>query len=230
VLLICIQYRVELATVKYHVAEVQIGPSAVLGCTPMTTAVETYRPRVLADLVPGGLVRDIVLIVAAAALTGMAAQILIPLPNTPVPITLQTFTVLLSGAALGPVRGGLAMALYVVAGSLGVPWFAEGNSGVSFPTFGYLVGFVVASVVVGALARRGLDRTVLGTLGIMVLGNVIIYAFGVPWLALSLGVDLAEALSLGAWPFLIGDALKIALATGVLPAAWWLAGDRGRRP
>lgn len=187
------------------------------------------RPRVLADLIPGSLIRDIALVVGAAALTGIAAQISIPLlPLTPVPISLQTFTVLLSGAALGPLRGGLGMSLYLVAGVAGVPWFSEQRSGLNFPSFGYITGFVVAATIVGWLARRGLDRSVPGSIGIMVLGNLVIYAFGVPWLANSLAVDLPTALELGAWPFLIGDALKIALAAGLLPAVWWLLRDRRR--
>ena len=193
----------------------------------MTASTDVARPpRVLADLVPGALVRDVALVVGAAALTGLAAQVSIPLPFTPVPISLQTFTVLLSGAALGPIRGGLGMGLYLVAGVAGVPWFSEQRSGFDFPSFGYIVGFVVAAILVGWLARRGLDRSVPGTIGIMVAGNLVIYAFGVSWLAVSLGVDLAEALELGAWPFLTGDALKIALAAGLLPAAWWLMRSR----
>ena len=184
------------------------------------------RPGVLADLVPGALVRDIALVVGSAALTGIAAQVLIVLPFTPVPISLQTFTVLLSGAALGPLRGGLGMSLYLVAGIAGVPWFSEQRSGLDFPSFGYILGFVVAAILVGWLARRGLDRSVPGSVGIMVLGNLVIYAFGVTWLANSLAIDLPTALEFGAWPFLIGDALKIALAAGLLPAAWWLARDR----
>jgi biotin transport system substrate-specific component len=185
-----------------------------------------YRPRVLADLIPGHLVRDITLVIGAAALTGLAAQVSIPVPFTPVPISLQTFTVLLSGAALGPLRGGLGMGLYLVAGVVGVPWFSEQRSGFDFPSFGYIVGFVLAAIIVGGLARRGLDRSVPGTIGIMVLGNLVIYALGVPWLAASLGVDLPRALELGVWPFLIGDALKIALAAGLLPAAWRLTRRR----
>lgn len=187
------------------------------------------RPRVLADLIPGSLVRDVALVVGAAALTGLAAQISIPLPVTPVPISLQTFTVLLSGAALGPIRGGLGMVLYLVAGLAGVPWFSEQRTGFDFPSFGYIVGFVLAAVLVGWLARRGLDRSIVGAIGIMVIGNLVIYALGVPYLANSLGVDLGRALELGAVPFLIGDGLKIALAAGLLPAAWWLAGSRSKR-
>ena len=190
------------------------------------TVAQLPSRRVLADLVPGALVRDVVLILGAAALTGLAAQVAIPLPFTPVPISLQTFTVLLSGAALGPTRGLLGMLVYLVAGVAGVPWFSEGRSGFGFPSFGYIVGFLLAAALVGWLARRGLDRTVPGTIGIMLLGNLPIYAVGVGWLAVSLAVDLWTALELGAWPFLVGDALKIALAAGLLPAAWWIAGER----
>jgi biotin transport system substrate-specific component len=190
------------------------------------TAQVAPRPRVLADLVPGALVRDVALVLAAAVLTGIAAQVLIPLPFTPVPITLQTFTVLLAGAALGPIRGGLSMLLYLVVGLAGVPWFSEQRSGWEFASFGYIVGFVLAAALVGWLARRGLDRSIVGAIGIMVVGNLVIYAIGVAWLANQLSVDLPTALEFGAWPFLIGDALKIALAAGLLPAAWKLAGDR----
>jgi biotin transport system substrate-specific component len=192
------------------------------------TAATALRPRVLADLLPGALLRDVLLVVGAAALTGLVAQVSIPLPFTPVPITLQTFTVLLAGAALGPLRGGAAMLLYLAAGTAGVPWFAEQASGTAIPSFGYIVGFVLAAAMVGTLARRGADRTVAGTVAIMVLGNLVIYAIGVPWLMASLGLDLATGLDYGVWPFLIGDGLKIALAAGLLPAAWKLAGDLGR--
>ncbi len=149
------------------------------------TAQAAARPRVLADLIPGELVRDVALVVGAAALTGVAAQVAVPLPFTPIPLSLQTLTVLLAGAALGPMRGGLAMGLYLVAGVIGVPWFSEQRSGWEFASFGYIVGFVLAAIVVGAFARRGADRTVIGTAGLMVLGNLLIYAIGVPWLAFS---------------------------------------------
>jgi len=194
------------------------------------TAQVAHRPRVLADLVPGALARDIALVIGAAAMTGLAAQVSIPLPFTPVPISLQTLTVLLAGAALGPIRGGMGMLLYLVAGMVGVPWFSEQRSGFDFPSFGYILGFVLAAIVVGAMARRGADRTVIGAVALMVLGNLVIYALGVAWLANSLGVDLPKALELGAVPFLVGDGLKIALAAGLLPAAWWLVRDRKRRP
>jgi biotin transport system substrate-specific component len=191
----------------------------------MTTV--ALRPRVLADLVPGGLIRDLSLVVGAAALTGVAAQVAIPLPFTPVPISLQTFTVLLSAAALGPWRAGGAMLMYLGAGVAGVPWFSDQTSGIGFPSFGYIIGFVVAAMLVGALARRGADRSVAGTVVSMAAGNLVIYAVGVPYLAVAIGVDLADAIALGAIPFLIGDGLKIMLAAGVLPATWRLA-DRRR--
>jgi biotin transport system substrate-specific component len=178
----------------------------------------------LADLVPGALVRDVALVIGTAALTGIVAQVSIPLPFTPVPITLQTVTVLLAGAALGPIRGGLSMLLYLVAGVAGVPWFSQHESGWALATFGYIIGFVVAATLVGAFARRG----VLGAFFLMILGNLVIYALGVTWLANFAGVDLPTALGFGLWPFLIGDALKIALAAGLLPAAWKLAGVRPR--
>jgi biotin transport system substrate-specific component len=100
----------------------------------------------------------------------------------------------------------------------------------AFPSFGYIVGFVVAAAVAGALARRGVDRTVLGTIGLMVVGNLVIYAIGLPWLMAALGVDLSKGLEYGVTPFLIGDALKIALAAGLLPATWRLicSSRRGR--
>mgnify|MGYP000241637547 CR=1 FL=1 len=189
----------------------------------MTTL--TVRPRVLADLLPGGLARDLAIVAGAAALTGLAAQVAIPL--WPVPVTLQTLTVLLAGAALGPMRGAAAMLLYLGVGAAGVPWFAQQTSGIGFVTFGYVIGFVLAAALVGALARRGADRTVTGTIGVMVLGNLLIYAVGVPYLAVALGVDLGQAISMGATPFLVGDALKILLAAGLLPAAWRRSG-RGR--
>jgi biotin transport system substrate-specific component len=190
----------------------------------MTTNAIQARRRVLADVVPGGGVRDVALVIGAAVLTGLAAQVAIPLPFTPVPLSLQTFTVLLSAAALGPYRAGAAMLLYVAAGISGVPWFAEQRSGVGFPSFGYLIGFIAAALLVGALARRGADRSLAGAALTMILGNLVIYAIGVPYLAMAIGVDLPTAIGLGLTPFLAGDGLKILLATGLLPGAWRLAG------
>jgi len=193
------------------------------------------RARVLADLVPGAstatVVREVALVAGGAVLTGIAAQIAIPLPGTPVPLTLQTFAVLVVGAALGWRRGLLALALYAVVGLVGVPWFAEGKSGWAFASMGYVLGFVFAAALVGWLAERGADRRPLTTAMIMVLGSVVIYVCGVSVLMPALDVDLLTALELGVVPFLVTDAIKVVLAAGVLPLAWRLAGesDRERR-
>ncbi|KFZ80095.1 biotin biosynthesis protein BioY [Amycolatopsis sp. MJM2582] len=179
------------------------------------------RP-VLADLVPGALVRDAVLVAGGAALTGVAAQILIPVPGSPVPMTGQTFAALLVGAALGWKRGALSMALYLAVGAAGFGWFQNGSSGLFGASAGYIVGFVLAGALVGALAGRGGDRTPLRTAGTMVLGNLAIYSVGVPWLMASTGMGLSTALDKGVVPFLIGDALKIAVAAALLPGTWAL--------
>jgi biotin transport system substrate-specific component len=179
------------------------------------------RPAVLSDLIPGSRVRDIALVVGGAGLTGLAAQLTFPM--WPVPFTGQTFAVVLVGAALGTNRAVLSMALYMLVGIAGVPWFAEGASGFGGATFGYILGFIAAAALVGKLAERGGDRTVLRTTGTMILGNLVIYAFGLPVLIAVTGMDLGGALATGVIPFLAGDALKIAVAAGLLPAAWRLS-------
>ena len=179
--------------------------------------------RVLADLIPGSRVKDALLVGAFAVLLGLSAQVAVPLPFTPVPVTGQTFAVLLGAAALGAGRATLGSSLYLVLGVAGVPWFtATGGA-----SFGYIVGFVAAAAIVGRLARLGNDRTVGRTVALMAVGNLVIYAFGVTGLALFLGVGLVEATLLGAVPFLIGDALKLALAAALLPATWKLVGSHG---
>lgn len=180
------------------------------------------RPLVLGDLLPGALVRDVALVLGGAAFVGLSAQISVPLPGTPVPVTGQTFAVLLVGAALGWQRALPAMALYLAAGAAGVPWFAEHSSGTAAPSLGYVIGFLLSAAVVGALAARGGDRTPLRTVLTMLVGTLLIYAVGVPYLAADLGVSLAKAVELGVRPFLVGDALKVLLAAGLLPAAWRL--------
>ncbi|GAB2821282.1 biotin transporter BioY [Streptomyces chlorus] len=181
---------------------------------------------VLADLVPASRVRDVALVVGGAALTGIAAQLAVPVPGSPVPVTGQTFAALLVGTALGARRGLFALALYAMAGAAGVPWFAEGTSGIGMPSFGYVLGMLLAAVVVGSLARRGADRSVWRTAGTMLLGSAVIYAVGVPYLALATGMSASAAIAAGLTPFLIGDALKAALAMGVLPTAWRFVNKR----
>jgi biotin transport system substrate-specific component len=180
------------------------------------------RPLVLADLVPGARVRDVALVVGGAALTGVLAQIAIPVAGSPVPVTGQTFAALSVGAALGWQRGAAALALYMVAGMVGMPWFADGGSGSSAPSFGYVIGFVLAAGMVGALASRGGDRSPAKTIATMVLGNAVVYAVGLPYLAWSLGLDLGGAFDIGMKNYLLGDGLKILLAAGCLPVAWRL--------
>jgi biotin transport system substrate-specific component len=142
----------------------------------------------------------------------------------PVPITGQTFAVLLIGALLGSKRGAAAMAVYIVEGAVGLPFFAGGASGVGIltgATAGYLVGFVVAAYVIGLLAERGLERSVHTSILPFLVGTLIIYLFGVTWLSIFLK-SLSQGLEFGLIPFLIGDAIKLVAAALVLPAAWKL--------
>ncbi|WP_406492984.1 biotin transporter BioY [Streptomyces sp. NBC_01604] len=187
-----------------------------------TAAVAPARPgQVLADLLPASRVRDVALVVGGAALTGLAAQIAVPVPGSPVPVTGQTFAALLVGTTLGASRGLSALVVYALAGLAGVPWFANGTSGVSV-SFGYILGMLLASAAVGALARRGADRSMLRMAGTMLVGEAIIYAVGVPYLAYAADLSASAAIAAGLTPFLIGDAVKAALAMGLLPSAWKL--------
>lgn len=194
----------------------------------MSTISSSVSPRTLADVIPGGLVRNIALVVGGAGFVGATAQLAVPLPFTPVPLSLQTFSVLLTVAVLGSTRGLLSMAVYMLAGMAGVPWFTQHNSGWAFPSFGYIVGFLLAAIVVGKLAEKGGDRTPLRAVGLLVLGNLAIYAVGVPGLMLSTGMSLPGALAKGVAPFLIGDAIKVVLAAALLPATWKLVNARRR--
>jgi biotin transport system substrate-specific component len=187
----------------------------------MTTLAPTlttrFFPRASAWL------RDLSLISLGAISVAVMAQVRIPLPFTPVPLTGQTFAVLLVGAALGSQHGAAAMTLYILMGALGLPVFAGGASGLAYlggPTQGYLAGFLVAAYLVGELAERGLERSLRTSLLPFLLGTVVIYLFGAGWLALLFGVQ--KALALGVLPFLVGDALKLLLAALALPAAWQL--------
>ena len=188
----------------------------------MSTSPVVLRRQVLADLIPGSLARNALLVAGGAALTGLAAQLSVPIePLSPVPVTGQTFAVLLVAAALGPWRALASMALYLVVGLAGVPWFAGGTAGAG-ASFGYILGYLAAALLVGELARRAGDRTPLRTVGTMLAGTAVIYAVGVSWLVGVVGMSVAAALVAGVLPFLIGDAIKVTLAAGVLPGAWAL--------
>ena len=191
-----------------------------------TDTLRRPRPLVLADLLPGTLVRDVALVVGAAGFVGLLAQISIHLSFTPVPITGQTLGVLLAGTALGWRRAAAAMALYAVAGVAGVPWFAGHSSGYASASFGYVLGFFLAATLCGYLAERGADRSVLKSVPAMLAGEVVIYAVGMTWLALDLHLGASATIAAGLTPFLAGDAIKAALAAGLLPAAWKIAGRR----
>lgn len=192
-----------------------------------TLALERRKPAVLVDLVPGSVLRDVCLVVGAACVVGVLAQISIHLSFTPVPITGQTFGVLLAGTALGWRRAAAALSLYAVGGVVGIPWFADHSSGYVGASFGYIVGFFLCAVLCGYLAERGADRTIAKSVPAMVAGEVVIYGCGVGWLAVSLHVGVSDALSLGFVPFVIGDAIKASLAAAALPGAWKLLGTGG---
>jgi biotin transport system substrate-specific component len=187
-------------------------------------------PGVLADLLPGTLVRDTVLVVAASGFVGALAQVSIHLSFTPVPITGQTLGVLLAGAALGWRRAAAAMALYAVAGIAGVPWFADHTSGYAGASFGYVLGFFLAAALCGWLAERGADRTVLRAVPAMLMGEIVLYAAGLTWLAVYAHLGPAATIHEGLTPFLVGDAVKAIIAAGLLPVAWKLAGRRSGGP
>lgn len=193
--------------------------------------------------------RDLALIAGGVILLILGARIAFELPavslgrfyvpdNPYVPVTLQTFGVLFTSAVLGARRGISATAVYLLIGAVGLPVFAFERSGVeTFAAFesgrlvlgatgGYLVGFLLASAVVGAMAQRGWDRRLGGSLGAMLAGTLLIYAVGLTWLALALDSSLLDVLPFGLFPFVPGDVLKLLLAAGALPLGWRLAGRR----
>jgi biotin transport system substrate-specific component len=173
------------------------------------------------------LLRHIALIVVGTAFVAITAQIVIP--TTPVPFTAQTFGVLTVGAALGFRRGALALLLYLAVGAAGLSVFAEGSSGVAKilgATGGYLIGFAVAAAIVGRLAELGWDRHIGGSLAAMAIGTAVIYAIGVPWLKVTLGIPWETAVAEGMTKFLLWDAAKLIVAAGIFPTAWWLIGRR----
>ena len=181
--------------------------------------------------------RHVALVVAGAILIALTANLWVPIPGSPVPLTGQTFSVLLVGGALGLRRGLLATLLYLVMGFF-LPVYAQQSSGIERIAAvdgstlvlgargGYLIGFVVAAGVVGRLAELGWDRHIGGALGAMAIGNVVIYAIGLPWLMASTGQTATWTVQNGLTPFLVTDLVKLAIAAGVFPFAWWVVGRR----
>ncbi len=179
--------------------------------------------------------RDAILVVAFSLLTALSAQVTIHLPL--VPLTMQTFAVLLTGALLGPRLGALTMILYLGEGLAGLPVFSEGRRAwtpsdllavpvILGPTAGYLIAFPFAAALVGWLAERGWDRKPLTMLAAMLLSSLVIFAFGAGWLGHLIGYS--HAFAAGVLPFLPGDAVKALMAAGLLPLGWkWLGAKRG---
>jgi len=188
------------------------------------------RPTLIDRVVPRSIATDVGLIFAGAVLTSIAAQIAIPM--WPVPITGQTFAVLLVGAVLGASRGALSMIAYLSLGAMGLPVFTGAVAGITFgTTFGYLVGFIAAAAVVGWLSQLNWHKNVSGVLASFVIGNAVIYIFGLPWLAFALSNlgfanDFGALAAAGLLPFLVGDTIKMVLAAAALPLAWKYLGSK----
>lgn len=178
----------------------------------------------------GTVLRDALLVLGATASIAVSAQVAIPLPFSPVPLTGQTFAVLMTGAALGTSLGLASTSLYVALALAGLPVLAPtaegthpvGTAVLASPTLGYIAGFLIAAAIMGALAELGFTRGPVRTAVAMVLGNVAIYTCGLLWLHHTLSATWANTFAWGLTPFLIGDAIKVVLAAGLLPAVWRL--------
>jgi biotin transport system substrate-specific component len=192
----------------------------------MSTAPSAALPRrtVLADAIPGALARDIALVVGGALFMALMAQISIKVPSSDVPITGQTLGVGLIGATLGSRRGAASLGLYAVMG-LFLPFYSDGASGgdVLFGvTGGYIFGFILAAYAIGWLAERGADRQVLTAFVAFVVGQLIVFGIGVPWLKIKADLSWSEAIHDGFTIFILGGLVKAAVGAAVLPSAWHL--------
>ena len=195
----------------------------------MEATATCHRVMIEAVWLKSGVGREVALILGGSLLIALSAQLEFVLPFSPVPITGQTFAVLLLGALYGSRRGPATVVTYLALGAVGLPVFAGGAFGVARlvgPTAGYLSGFLAAAFVVGFLSERGWDRKPWTTAISMIIGNGLIYAAGILWLSRFVGWP--AVLSTGILPFLAGDALKIALATILLPTSWKLIGRSGQ--
>lgn len=176
------------------------------------------------------LVADGLLIVGASLAIAGLAQVAVPLPFTPVPLTGQTFGILLAALLLGPRRATLSLLLYLAEGAAGLPVYTEASAGIAKlvgPTAGYLWSFPLAAWLVGTLAARGWDRKPSTTAAAMALGSLLILVLGASWLSLFVG-SFTAAFTQGVAPFVIGEAIKMLLASALLPAGWKLLGRNTR--
>ena len=192
-----------------------------------TISIAIGQPTLADRIFSRRLATDLVLISAGALLTALAAQVSVPL--WPVPVTGQTLAVLLVGMTLGAMRGGLSMVLYVALGIVGLPVFSDASSGwgvLAGPTGGYLIGFIASAVLTGWLAQRRWDRKIVRSFLAFLAGSVVTFAFGLPWLAVWLGVngypnDLNSVLASGLYPFIVGGVIKAAIGAGIIALAWF---------
>ena len=185
----------------------------------MPTLAEAMIDSLMTPSVATSAVTRAALVVFGSLLLAASAQFKIPL--YPVPVTGQTLVVLLIGMTYGLRLGAITMAAYLFEGAIGLPVFAGGAAGVTVlmgPTGGYLFGFLLACIAMGYLAERGMGRTAFSTIVAMVIGNFVIYLCGVFWLVSFIG--FGQAIAVGVLPFLFGDALKLAIAAGLMPLAW----------
>jgi biotin transport system substrate-specific component len=181
------------------------------------------RPLVLADLVPAVRARDAGLVALGVLFTALLAQVAVPVPGSPVPITGQTLAVVLTAASLGPLRGTAVQALYILAALVGLPFYSEASGGyevVFGATGGYVIGFIPAAYLIGLAAEHGADRNLLKSVPLFLAGQAVIFAVGVPWLAASTGESFSWALENGFYPFILGGVVKAAIAAVVLGGAW----------
>ncbi|WP_299039528.1 biotin transporter BioY [uncultured Pseudokineococcus sp.] len=185
---------------------------------------------VLADLLPGSRTRDVALVAGGVLGMALMAQVSVPVPGSPVPITGQTLGLVLVASALGPVRAVSVMGFYILAALVGLPFYSEASGGyeaVVGATGGYVLGFVPAAYLMGLAARHGADRRFLRALPLFVAGQLVVFAVGVPWLAVTAGLSASAALAAGFFPFLLGGVVKAAVAAALVPAVWRRVGRRG---
>ena len=189
------------------------------------------RPLVLADLVPAVRARDAGLVALGVLFTALLAQVAVPVPGSPVPITGQTLAVVLTAASLGPVRGTAVQVLYILTALVGLPFYSDASGGyevVFGATGGYVIGFIPAAYLIGLAAKHGADRKPWKSVPLFIAGQAVIFAIGVPWLLVSLHETPSWALENGFYPFILGGLVKAAIAAIVLGGAWQIV-RRGKR-